>query len=231
MHIVCVRNAPMKRSRKKIEAPEQGKRLVEGRLKRGFKDAVSAARYFGWNYTTYSQHERGERGLRKDVAERYGKAFRVSSAWLMMGEGPRERSNQIPIIGRIGAGAEILPEFEQVPSDGLYEIESMIPLPEGMIGLEVSGDSMWPRYDNGDIIVCGAKGVAPTALPDGVEAAVQTDDGRRYLKMVRRENGLFILESHNAPPIRNVELVWASEVVNVIRKRQWKLLNSSYARG
>jgi phage repressor protein C with HTH and peptisase S24 domain len=197
--------------------PDQAIRLAEARKNRGFTDAKSAAAYFGWNYTSYSQHERGERGLKRPVAERYSKAFRVSSGWLLTGEGAKETGASIPVMGRVGAGAEIEPEFEQVPAEGLFEVEVLMPLPPGMIGFEVVGESMYPRYDDGDVVVCAREG-EPAAIAYGDEAAVRTSDGRRFLKRVIPVNGSFTLESHNAPPIRNVQLEWASPVILTVRK-------------
>lgn len=65
--------------------PESAKRLEIARKARGFDDAASAARYFGWKYNAYIQHERGERGLSR-VAAKYAKAFRVSVGWLLHNE-------------------------------------------------------------------------------------------------------------------------------------------------
>lgn len=205
----------------------QAQRLQEARLARGFADAKAAAAYFGWNYTTYSQHERGQRGLRKDVAEKYARALRVSASWLMMAEGRPGRPDHVPVMGKIGAGAEISPEFEQVPPEGLYEVQTDIALPEGMIAFEVEGESMLPRYDPGDIVICARQGVPPEQLPAGAEAAVITDDGRRYLKRVRRSEGVYVLESHNALPISCAGLKWASEVASVVRARNWRKLNEA----
>ena len=61
--------------------------------------------------------------------------------------------NSVPIMGRVGAGATIEPEHEQVPPEGLGEIELPFPIAEETIAFEVSGDSMLPKYENGDIIV------------------------------------------------------------------------------
>jgi phage repressor protein C with HTH and peptisase S24 domain len=211
------------------KAKGQGERLAEARKKRGFSDAKAAAVYFGWNYNTYSQHERGERGLRKDAAERYSRAFRVPVAWLMLGEGSISSAKAVPIMGRIGAGAEIQPESEQVPPEGLFEVEFSLPLPDGMVGFEVVGDSMYPRYDDGDVVICSSEGIPPSNLEPGQEAAVRTSDGRRFLKRVRPGAKGFTLESHNAPPIHDIKLEWASEVVTVVRQRKWKRLNGAAA--
>src|SRR5471032_3415875 len=59
--------------------------------------------------------------------------------------------NSVPIMGRVGAGAVI--EHEQVPPEGLGEVRLPFPIAEETIAFEVSGDSMLPKYENGDIIV------------------------------------------------------------------------------
>ena len=61
--------------------------------------------------------------------------------------------NAVPIMGRVGAGAVIEPEHEQVPPEGLGEVELPFPISEETIAFEVTGDFMLPKYENGDIIV------------------------------------------------------------------------------
>ena len=61
--------------------------------------------------------------------------------------------NAVPIMGRVGAGASIGPELEQMPPEGLGEVELPFPIAEETIAFEVVGDSMLPKYENGDIIV------------------------------------------------------------------------------
>ena len=61
--------------------------------------------------------------------------------------------NSVPIMGRVGAGASIEPEHEQVPPEGLGEVELPFPIAEETIAFEVAGNSMLPKYENGDIIV------------------------------------------------------------------------------
>src|SRR5215471_9815045 len=51
------------------------------------------------------------------------------------------RLNWLPIMGRVGAGAVIEPEYEQVPPEGLGEVELPFPTDEDTIAFEVSGDS------------------------------------------------------------------------------------------
>lgn len=68
------------------DKPDQAARLETARLARGFDSPAAACRFFGWNYDTYIQHERGERGLTR-AAKRYAEGLRVSEAWLLTGEG------------------------------------------------------------------------------------------------------------------------------------------------
>lgn len=66
---------------------EPNERLQEAREAAGYSDATSAAKAYGWNDVTYRAHEAGGRGLKREVAEKYAKAFRVSAGWLLTGEG------------------------------------------------------------------------------------------------------------------------------------------------
>ncbi len=65
---------------------EQHERLAKARRDAGFKTAISATTHNGWNYSTYSQHERGQRGLTRKMAAMYGEAYHVSPGWLLTGE-------------------------------------------------------------------------------------------------------------------------------------------------
>lgn len=64
---------------------EASTRLREARIKAGFATAADAARHFGWPAPTYFQHEGGQRGIRRKVAEVYASAFAVTPEYLMFG--------------------------------------------------------------------------------------------------------------------------------------------------
>ena len=76
---------------------------------------------------------------------------------------------------------------------------------------------MWPRYNAGDVVVCSDAEHDP-ALITGREAAVRTGDGKRFLKTIRRgsSQNTYDLESHNAPPIRDVAIAWASPILMML---------------
>lgn len=118
---------------------EEADRLQAAREAAGYVSATDAARAFGWNETTYRAHESGRRGLKKNVAVRYAKAFRADEAWLLTGKGtpPKgvdvkhnrdhskalievQSSGEIPVIGEIAAGVwqeaiEMLDTGESIP--------------------------------------------------------------------------------------------------------------------
>ena len=134
-----------------------------------------------------------------------------------------ESTRVIRVRGLVGAGAEIFTEVEQIGHDGLDEIELAVAIDPTSLAFRVKGDSMWPRYDDGDVVICGREGTDLSDIVDW-EAAVRTGDGRRFLKRLRAgsKKGLFDLESHNAPPLRDVEIEWASQVAHVVRVGHWK---------
>jgi phage repressor protein C with HTH and peptisase S24 domain len=166
------------------------------------------------------------RGITTETLVALAPVLKTTAAWLLEGVGGPEPGNLVKILGRIGAGDEILPEFEQIPAEGLFEITVPFSIPEDSIAFAVEGESMWPRYDSGDVIICWRQS-EDAANVVGREAAVRTRDGRRYLKRVRRGvvAGTYDLESHNAAPIRNVEIVWAAAIQAVVRSDQWQRIS------
>lgn len=201
-------------------------RLRKAREKAGFKSARQAALRFHWTPSTYASHENGQTPVPQEAAKIYARAFKSSAAWILTGEGPSAAQNAVRVMGMIGAGGAITPEFEQVPEEGLSELEAPFPLPDDAIAFQVEGNSMWPRYDDGDVVICRNRNADPLSLI-GFEAALRTSKGLRYLKRIVRGKArdVFDLESHNAEPIRGVRIAWVSEVHSVIRAGQWQKLD------
>jgi repressor LexA len=139
--------------------------------------------------------------------------------------------NSVPIMGRVGAGAAIEPEHEQVPPEGLGEVELPFPMSEETIAFEVAGDSMLPKYENGDIIVVYKEQRHPLGSFYGEEAAVRLKTGERYLKTIERGKSatLVNLTSFNAKPINGVKLEWIGEICVTLPRGQIERLRTKAA--
>ena len=108
-------------------------RLQQARRNAGFQGPAEAAERFGWNKSTYKSHENGTRGLRSEPAARYARAFHVSRAWLLTGEGDDRRqlsAQEEKLLGQFRA----LPENErgivEMFCDGLFRRQLAPPEPE-----------------------------------------------------------------------------------------------------
>src|ERR1700761_1133295 len=130
--------------------------------------------------------------------------------------------NAVPIMGRVGAGASIGPELEQLPPEGLGEVELPFPLAGETIAFEVVGDSMLPKYENGDVIVVYKDQRHPVSTFYGEEAAVRLKTGERYLKTIERGKSAsqVNLTSFNSKPINGVKLDWIGEICVTLPKGQ-----------
>ncbi|MEO1908774.1 MAG: S24 family peptidase [Citromicrobium sp.] len=130
---------------------------------------------------------------------------------------------RVPIVGFIGAGGEII--YEDLGND-----EGVL-RPPGisgtLIALAVRGDSMLPKYRDGDIIYIQRthEGVLPEYL--GEDCAVRLVTGETFIKQLiaGSEEGRFTLISLNAPPMENVEVEWATLVRFVMPARSRLLLD------
>jgi len=164
-------------------------------------------------------HDR--RGVTTETLLALAPVLKTTAAWLL--DGDQTSRNVVPVLGRIGTGAEIQPEFEQVPPQGLYDIEVPFCLPEYAIAMQVEGNDLWPRYELGDVIICWRKGNIIQEVV-GWEAVVKTASGKRYLKRIQQgaASGTFDLESHNTSPIRGVKIDEAWEIKGVVRSGQWR---------
>lgn len=166
----------------------------------------------------YGKLERGERQLTKQYILKIAEAFRVSVADVL-GVSSVNLPAQVPLVGRVGAGGEV---YAADPSDVDY-----VDMPPGgtpdLEALEVVNGSMQPVYRAGDLLfVSSADEGTPLEKLVGLECVVDTTDGRRLVKVLRRGTGpgLWRLESYNpaVDDIEDVGVVKACPVRHVTRK-------------
>lgn len=207
-------------------AKEQGRRLAAARLEAGFRSARAAAIEFGWPESTYRAHEAGTRTIGYDDAQRYVSRFRslgvkVTAREIHYGDGDEaieatfEEIHSIRGVGYVGAGAVIDPDYEQVPPDGLFQIEIPFAPPAEMLAFEVRGESMRPAFAPGEIVVVYAEPTRPLDTFYGEDAVVRTSDGRRLLKKIMRGRSRRTVDLHSSDgsnPIEDVRLEWIGEI-------------------
>jgi repressor LexA len=139
--------------------------------------------------------------------------------------------NAVPIMGRVGAGAVIEPENEQIPPEGLGDVELPFPISAETIAFEVAGDSMLPKYENGDVIVVYREQRHPLASFYGEEAVVRLKTGQRYLKTIERGKAANTvnLTSFNAKAINGVKLEWIGEICVTLPRGQIERMRAKSA--
>lgn len=173
------------------DRPAPAIRLEEARKERGFQTAKDAAAYFGWSYPTYAQHEQGKRGIGRK-AKQYAKAFRVSEAWLLTGEGDKP-GPVVPLVSLVSAGRLAEPNG-YVPSEDFISIPAG-GLPSGdWIALKVEGSSMDLFSPPGSIIFVNRN---ERDVIDGGFYVVRTDDGEATYKRYRKDPERLEPESTN----------------------------------
>ncbi|WP_069445751.1 S24 family peptidase [Methyloceanibacter stevinii] len=210
---------------------EQGRRLTEARKAAGYKSAREAALMNGWNENTYRAHEKGRRTIGLDDAQRYSRRFHsrgaaCSAQSLLFGDDAPDGDDRpgrhiIPIMGFVGAGGDIEPDYEQVPPEGLDQIELHQPcgLARDPIGFRIRGESMMPRYNDGEIVIVERDQPYATDSMIGLEAVVRTAKGNRYLKRIKvgsRRNTFDLVSLGAVATMESVRIAWASPVLMII---------------
>lgn len=167
--------------------------------------------------------ERGERRLNTDYIELAAKAFQVRPSEIIE-EADKET---VPLMGYVGAGAEIMPDYEQTPPEGLEQIDVPFPLPDDMVAFEIRGDSMLPVFKDGSVIIVYREQKKPITSFYGEEAAVRTSDGRRFIKTIMRGSSGVNLLSWNAAPIEDVQIDWIGEIFATLPRASLKRVERS----
>lgn len=196
-----------------------GERLRAAREEAGYESIASAARTHGFHKQNLADHESGRRGIDAEMAERYGRAFRVDPAWILLGGATRRPrpTGLVPIIGRVGADNDglVIRSTGQLSGD-------QAPIPPGgsprAAALEVDGHSMRGVADDGSLIYFEEQHTRPTRDHIGRVVVVEIENGDVLVKRLLKGDDAnhWDLESIVGPTLQNVRINWVASVTAII---------------
>jgi phage repressor protein C with HTH and peptisase S24 domain len=100
---------------------ETNERLKDARERAGFKSARAAALRHNWTPSTYASHENGQTPVPRKAAEAYSKAFKVSAAWILTGEGSVNHVAKNP-VSKLKPAERIIGREADMQSDGSLSV-------------------------------------------------------------------------------------------------------------
>lgn len=174
----------------------------------------------GYVKSTISMIENRKRNFTAESLERISAALGIDAQQMMIppadGAWQDLGANEgIPIVGYVSAGGETytLWDYEQSQLDRLPMM-----LQGAEMALPVKGESMFPRFKEGEFVVAGAVQSDIRSLV-GRDVVARTEDGRIVLKQLAScPTGRWTLESVN-PQYRRIEdvnLEWVRPVLSNI---------------
>lgn len=161
--------------------------------------------------------EAGERQLTPAWMTRIAPKLGVTPMALMFDTTP-----MVPVLGYVGAGAEVFPIDDHALGSSLEEVECPIGYtPENIVALRVRGDSMEPQMEDGWLIfyrrLDNGGGVPPECI--GELCVIQLENDGLLVKKIRNGSkpGHYHLVSKNPnrEPIIDAQVLWASRVIDI----------------
>lgn len=194
-----------------------GKRLEEARRAAGFGSRAAGARAVGLEYQTYVNFENGNRSYAKHLTH-FASVFGVSVERLLGVRGDDTTSPVVRVIGHVNAGAVTSIRAEEAEDFG----DIALPSGEHVAALLVRGDSMFPRFRDGEYVLVDLRPRLPGALIDHEALCELGDSGDHIIKIIRRgaKYGTFDLVSHNHPTLENVDIRAAYPVLGGLHNQQ-----------
>jgi transcriptional regulator with XRE-family HTH domain len=187
---------------------EVGQRIKEKRLELGWSQEELAA-VSGASQSVIDRVERGQTRTSKHL----------NKILVALGLGS-DAPSLIPIVGYIGGGQTVHAIDDHVKGDGFEQIEAPAGVENG-IGLIVRGDSMAPRYRDGDIVIVDKVVLGIESLI-GDDCYIKLADGRCYLKTLAAGSrpGRYTLHSIDGPTLHDVAIELAYPVAWIKPRRK-----------
>lgn len=176
-------------------------------------DQEALAAILGVDRTMVTRYENGKYDMGPEILRRAASHFKTTASHILFGEQIEIAHRRAPIVGRVGAGAEVEaiqeanPELVEVPAD----------FTDGQ-AFRVVGDSCIPVFEDGDILVVNGSVSATESEFLNRFCVVETSENLGFVKKVVRgasvpgQGQLYTLESPNAPDIQNVQLKRVSPI-------------------
>ncbi len=176
---------------------DYGERLAKVRKSLGLSQA-EVARRLAWSPPNYARIEKGRIRPSLKSIEAIAEAMEVPLSALM-GEGAL--GGDVPVVAFASAGPAVEFTDQGYPAGGGMYFLPRPPQftdPNGF-GVEVAGDSMVPKYEDGQVVMVDTR-KRPVS---GDYAVVGLMDGDKYVKRYRESRGMVVLESVNPlyPPV------------------------------
>ena len=172
----------------------------------------------GVKQSTISRWENGVDEPEHDHIRALADYFKCTTDYLLGTDSLLENPRVTNVVGYVGAGGINIPYDDYAHGDGMEEVETPPGLTETSVAVKVAGDSMYPAYEDGDIIFYIRNGVdIDESECIGRQCIIKVTEGPIYIKRLSRgsSSGLYHLESHNAPPMHDKAIDWAARVLYV----------------
>lgn len=164
----------------------------------------------GISRITLNRLENGKRDIKSEYLESAAKALEIAVADLFA-------KPTIPVVGYVGAGAEVFAVDDYAKGDGMDQIEPEGYYSQSAVAVIIRGNSMYDQYHDGDILVYDERRGDVENFVGRRECIVGLADDRIMVKRVIRgsADGLFTLTSSNFPPISDVAVMWCARIRSV----------------
>lgn len=169
-----------------------GQRITKLRKERDLQQKEVAAA-IGMNRIVLNRIELGKRPLRDDEAVALADFFHVTTDYLLKGvtAQPRDKKGvRIPVLGRVVAGIPIEAVQEILDYE---EITPELAATGEFFALQVKGDSMLPKLEEGDIVIVKKQADVET----GDISIVLVNGDEATIKQVKKVNGGIMLYGFN----------------------------------
>lgn len=191
--------------------------MADGALLQKYRKSVGLSQaklgeLVGTSQQQIGKLEKGERPITREWARKLAVHLRVTENDLE----PVEGGGEVPIVGYVGAGEAIHFYDDHAKGDGLDMIDAPPGVYEGC-ALKVRGQSMAPRYFDGEIVFYSRTKGYEVRNCLNRDCVIRLNDGRTLLKRVEKGSSprVFNLRSYNpaSPTLVNQEPEWMAPVV------------------